>query len=257
MVKIVYRKALEHPASRKISRYLRYRLLKSLGYRDPFFDLAAIANGAAADLLLDIGCHEGHTILRVRDAGVRCPIVGFDPIPNNLDAARRHLKNQANVTLEEAAVSDRNDRDTFFVNRDNQTSSLLDNDLGNRESLPDQTEHLEPISVRTVTLDSWLDQHAPAATRIIVKCDVQGAESRVIQGGIHAFRDRIVAFYGEVMLAPMYRGQSTFSELREYLEDRFGMIFFNIYPCLRDDRGRVIQADALWVRPDFTKHLPG
>jgi FkbM family methyltransferase len=226
-----------------------------LGHRDPFFDLAAIANGTPSDLLLDIGCHEGQTILRVRDAGASCPIFGFDPVPINLDAAKHHLRNETEVTLVQTAMSDRNGSEIFFVNRDSQTSSLLDNDLGNFESLHDQTEHLEPIPVETVTLDTWLDRYAPTAARIIVKCDVQGAESRVIQGGARAFRDRVVAFYGEVMLAPMYRGQGTFSELRESLEGTFGMTLFNLYPCLRDGHGRVIQTDALWVRPDCIKHL--
>jgi FkbM family methyltransferase len=248
-LKTVYGKALLHPVSRRISRSLRHRLLRLLGHRDPFFDLAGIANGPA-DLLLDLGCFDGQTIQRVRDAGVSCPIVGFDPIPTNLAVAKRNLCNETDVTLVQAAVSDQNRRETFFVNRNEQTSSLLDNDIGNEESVPIASEHVEQLEVSTLTLDKWFLSHGKPDARVVIKCDVQGAEGRVIRGGLQVFKNNVIAFFGEIMLAPMYKNQSSMEELRHLLEDECGLVLFNLYPCFRDESGRAIQTDGLWVRPD-------
>jgi hypothetical protein len=82
----------------------------------------------------------------------------------------------------------------------------------------------------------------------VVKCDTQGAEGLVIQGGISFIRNQCIAFYGEVMLGEMYKGQSSFEKIRHLLEKECGMVLKNIYPCLHDKAGRAVQMDALWVR---------
>jgi len=223
-----------------------------MGQPDPFDDLARVAQRAKADLFLDIGCHHGDTLIRFLEAGVCCPTVAFDPLEQNLKVARKTLSQFPKVRFEQLALSDEDGAARFFVNRNEQTSSLLGNASGNLTSFRKDTEHLTSIEVAVCKLDTWFArQPQPRARSILVKCDTQGAEEKVVRGGIHLFKQYVTAIYAEVMLGEMYQGQSGFSSLRNLLEKDCGMILHNIYPCLQDCRGQAVQMDALWIRPSL------
>jgi FkbM family methyltransferase len=225
-------------------------LLRFLGLSDPYFELARIARSAKADLFLDIGCHYGDALLRFLDAGISCPVVAFDPLEQNLKMARRNLRQFPMVRFEQLALSDQDGAAHFFVNRNRQTSSLLDNAPGNLESFRKDTEHLASLEVPVSRLDTWFaKQPEPQPQSILVKCDTQGAEAKVFQGGKMLLQKRVIAVYAEVMLGKMYQGQSDFSTLRNFLEVECGMMLRNIYPCFHDKKGQAVQMDALWIRP--------
>jgi FkbM family methyltransferase len=217
------------------------------GYSDPYFDLAEMCINEKATLFLDIGCHQGDTVLRFRDSGVLCPIVAFDPVPENLEIARRKLKKQEIVSFENIALCDKDGKAVFFVNQNDQTSSLLENDIGNNISFPEQSSHRSTIEVSTVKLDSWIKNYTGDCSRIIIKSDCQGAEGLIVKGGTQTIKNNVIAFYGEVMMDCMYKGQASFERLREQLEVDCQMVLSNIYPPLRDNSGKVIQMDVLWL----------
>lgn len=102
----------------------------------------------------------------------------------------------------------------------------------------------------TKRLDTWhASQPDTRPKRIIIKCDTQGAEGKVIRGGLHVIRNYVCAFYAEVMLGDMYQGQADFTSMRKLLEDECGLILHKVYPCLQDSTGKAVQMDALWIRP--------
>jgi hypothetical protein len=70
----------------------------------------------------------------------------------------------------------------------------------------------------------------------------------LLDGGRQAFRDRVVAFYSEAQIAPMYEHQIAFGELHARLASEFGFCLRNVYPCFHDEAGRATQVDALWVK---------
>jgi FkbM family methyltransferase len=250
MIKDLYLRGLQYAPLRYWLRRGRACLQNLAGYSDPFYDLAQIAHSSKARLFLDIGCHHGDTLLRFIESGIQCPVAAFDPFGDNLDRAKRLLRHFPQITYHQIALSGRNGRATFYLNCNEQTSSLLPNDAGNRESFAADTAPVGSCQVETMTLDSWATQNG-ATGPCIIKCDTQGAEGLVIEGGKSFIRDHCVAFYGEVMLGNMYQGQSSFEEIRRLLEKDCGMILKNIYPCLHDEAGRAVQMDALWVKPQF------
>jgi FkbM family methyltransferase len=232
---------------------MRTHFLKQCGYSDPFDDLARISDIMNCDLCVDIGCHHGQTSRRLIETGLRSPILAVDPFGDNLQTARRILASHDKVTFCEAAVSDTNGEARFFINRNEQTSSLLFNASGNVESFGADTDLEKTITVETVTLTTLVDRMFPASQRIIIKSDTQGAEAKVIQGGLTTIKDKCVAFYAEFMLGEMYEGQASFEELRNLLENKCGMVLRDFYPCLHDQHGVAVQADALWVKPSALK----
>jgi FkbM family methyltransferase len=247
MIKDAYLYLLGFGPTRRALRRLRARVQSVAGYSDPFYDLARLAKTSGSRLFLDIGCHHGDTLLRFIESGINCPVAAFDPFGANLDRARKLLRRFPQITFHQLALSDRNGTATFYLNRNEQTSSLLPNDAGNQESFAVDTDPLGSCAVETKTLDAWATEHK-AIGPCIIKCDTQGAEGLVIAGGKSFIRDHCMAFYGEVMLGDMYKGQSSFGEMRSLLEKECGLALKNIYPCLHDSVGRAVQMDALWVK---------
>ncbi len=250
MIKRLYLECLKYPALRRPLRLVRAKLQSIAGYSDPFFDLARIARASKAQLFLDIGCHHGDALLRFIESGVRCPVAAFDPFGDNIACAKRALRQFTEVSFHQIALSNTNGHARFYLNKNEQTSSLLANDAGNLNSFAEDTTTIGSCEIETRTLDSWAAEHE-ATGPCIIKCDTQGAEGLVIQGGEDFIREHCAAFYGEVMLGDMYKGQSSFGEIRALLEKDCGLLLRNIYPCLHDNAGRAVQMDALWVKPEW------
>jgi len=201
-------------------------------------------------LFLDIGCHHGDALLRFVESGVQCPAAAFDPFRDNIECAKRTLHQFPQISFHQIALSNTNGTARFYLNKNEQTSSLLANDAGNLNSFAEDTTSIGSCEVATRTLNSWAAEHE-ATGPCIIKCDTQGAEGLVIQGGEDFIREHCVAFYGEVMLGDMYKEQSSFGEIRALLEKDCGLLLRNIYPCLHDNAGRAVQMDALWVKPEW------
>ncbi len=252
MMKKLYLKCLRCAALRKPLRRARAKLQSIAGYSDPFFDLAQISRVSNAQLFLDIGCHHGDALLRFIESGVQCPVAAFDPFGDNIKCAKRTLRQFPQISFHQIALSNTNGTARFYLNCNEQTSSLLENDMGNVASFADDTSPVGTCEVETRTLDTWAAEPAVAGP-CIIKCDTQGAEGLVIQGGKDFIREHCVAFYGEVMLGDMYKGQSSFGEIRALLEKDCGMVLQNIFPCLHDKDGKAVQMDALWVKREFLK----
>lgn len=250
MVKQLYLRCLRFPSLRKPLRLARAKLQKIAGYSDPFYDLARVAHASNVRLFLDIGCHRGDTLLRFVESGIKCPVAAFDPFSDNIAHAKRLLHQFEQISFHQIALSNQNGNARFYLNRNEQTSSLLPNDTGNAASFAEDTAELGSCDVTTQTLDSWAKEHAVQGL-CVIKCDTQGAEGLVIEGGKSFIRDHCTAFYGEVMLGNMYKGQTSFAEIRSLLEEDCGLVLKNIYPCLHDSAGRAVQMDVLWVKQEW------
>ena len=250
MIKKAYLKFLKYPWLRKPLRRARAKLQAFAGYSDPFFDIARLSRITGSRLFLDIGCHQGDTLLRFIESGVSCPVAAFDPSPENIDRAKQLLSHFPKVTFYQIALSNTDGMAEFYLNRNEQTSSLLPNDKGNMASFYEDTMRVGTRNVATSTLDSWATAFE-AGGPCVIKCDTQGAEGLVIEGGKSFIRDHCVAFYGEVMLGDMYKGQISFGDIRSLLEKDCGLILKNTYPCLHDKAGQAVQMDVLWVKPEW------
>lgn len=249
-IKDFYLSLLSCGCLRRCLRKWRAKFLAATGHSDPYDDLATFSRRIQSDLFIDIGCHHGDALLRFVEAGVNCPIVAFDPVAKNLEMASRRLAHVPNIKFARLALSDEDGSAKFFMNRNEQTSSLLENEAGNIKSFGEDTAHVGVFEVPTRRLDAWYESLSnQRPNRIIIKCDTQGAEGKVIRGGLHVIRNHVYAFYAEVMLGDMYQGQADFTSMRNLLEVQCGLILHKVYPCLQDSSGKAVQMDALWIRP--------
>jgi FkbM family methyltransferase len=213
---------------------------------DPYPVLAALYRKVNAVAYLDIGSHQGYTVLKLLDFTPGAKVHAFEPTPQSAAILRSAVAHHPNVTVHELAISDKTGRTTFFLNAGTMQNSLLDND---ETPFADVQAHVSQIDVQTVALDEWAARHEPVGT-LLVKADVQGAEAMLVAGGRQTFAQRVAAFYTEVCLVPQYKGQADFWDLHRTMTQELGFVLYEIYPCGKDATGRAAFTDVMWVKPD-------
>lgn len=252
MLRALHRRLLSHPLTRRFHLRTARWIRRGLGIRDPYFDLLQIAAKQKPAAILDIGSFVGETIDLFLQ-GTDLPIHGFEPTPSTFAKLAARFGSHPQVKLHATALGREIGQVTFHGNQNPQTNSILDNDVGNLQSFPGHTKHLESLTVPITTLDAWISDWIPEGM-VVIKADVQGAEGHLLDGGCETFSRRVLAFYTEVQLAPMYVGQADFFRLHERLQ-AWGFALHNIYECHHDPMGRATQTDALWIKEDQLSNL--
>lgn len=153
------------------------------------------------------------------------------------------------------AVSDRDGVASFHTYRHEQANSLLPITRSGARYF-DETlfSKGEIIKVRTTTMDAFC--HAEGVEYVdVLKLDVQKGELPLFKGAkwIPAER-RVALIYTETEFAEGYEGQSTFYDIREYLAS-LAYEMFNLYNLYRGRIGRLVAADALFLREDLARRL--
>lgn len=119
--------------------------------------------------VFDIGANVGfYTLLASILVGDNGKVYAFEPVPKNISYLRKHIKlnNISNVTVIEAAVSDKN------------------NTLNFEETTSSSTGHISPkgnLKVKAVILDELFEQKI-IPTHTFIKIDVEGSEMLVLKG---------------------------------------------------------------------------
>jgi FkbM family methyltransferase len=234
--------------TRGSQRRLARKVKAAFNVPDAYGEIVKICRLLTPAAILDVGSHHGETIVRYLDELGSIPVHGFEPTPESFELLQQRFEESKQVTLHNVALSNENGFHEFFCNVDEQTNSLLENGAENQESFGKDTAHVQQIQVCTTTLDDWAAQEVPHG-HLVLKADVQGAEGLLIEGGRETIRERVIAFYSEVMLSPMYSGQTNFGAVHERLTTELGFVLRDIYPCMHNDSGKAVQADALWVKP--------
>jgi FkbM family methyltransferase len=140
-------------------------------------DVAHLVRGLLrdGDLFLDVGANLGYHSLLAAAQGAR--VYAFEPVPRLLDklAANVALNGfQERVRIAPRALSDQEGTSTLYV------ASRLDD--GSHSLLPGvEAESVQPIDVRTVTLDGYLAA-ACESVPTLIKIDVEGCEALVLDG---------------------------------------------------------------------------
>lgn len=200
----------------------RYRLLKRLRLgHDPLSDVSTIL-GDRVGCVFDVGAHVGQTAARFVAAFPRAHVYSFEPDPHSFAQLRTLTDTARRIDAVNAAVGDTDGEATLFVNKFDQTNSLL-------KVAPDAHQYLldkagltlqSEVKVPVLTLDRFCADRG--IDRIdVLKLDAQGYELRVLDGA-RGLLDRaaVPLIYLEVCFVRFYRDQPLFPDLYQYLFNR-------------------------------------
>lgn len=149
----------------------------------------------ASSVVLDIGANCGWYSLALARHCPMAHIHAFEPIPHTHDILARNIRHNGltNVFAHQLAFSNHEITLEFLhTPRCSGATSLL------KAGQPVPLERLEKITCPSTTLDIFCTQYGLAPD--IIKCDVEGAEMMVIQGG-----EQMLAAHKPVILIELLR----------------------------------------------------
>lgn len=156
--------------------YLSFELFwRGLDYYEPLTATLARTLAAPAGLFVDVGANIGFHSLMLASVRPRLDIIAFEPHPELHALLRANVAaNRADlIAVEPVALSDREDRRPFYLNRSHMSASLEANF---------DPAHAGVVTVPVTTLDAYLARRGGAPGRFLLKVDVEGHESALLAG---------------------------------------------------------------------------
>jgi FkbM family methyltransferase len=241
-------------------------LLNRFGYRverlrptstDPFNDQASLLRhaGVAPKVVLDLGAYVGTTVARYRRLFPDARIFAFEPAPAAFERLQRATRLDHATKSINSAVSEHDGSSRLHLFSHEQANSLFPADAAAGSYYHEAMfREVDAIDVETVSLDSFC--RAEAIEHVdVLKMDIQGAELAALRGAReHLAAGRVTLLYFEVEFAPVYEGQATFYEIREFLAT-LGYDMFNLYGMYHSPNGRLVAADTIFLRSDLIETM--
>jgi FkbM family methyltransferase len=227
-------------------------LLHRVGYdvvREPgHSDLVPALRRLGIEWVLDVGANTGQFGAALRRAGYRGHVHSVEPIPAAYAALQRRSAPDPHWTTERAAVSGHSGTVELHVSANSVSSSVLPM-LPLHTAAAPGSRYVGTEEVAATTVDDLLTRLGTPPERTLVKIDVQGHESAVLDGAAKSL-DRIAGIRTELSLVALYEGQALLPELVERL-GRHGLPLWFVEPGFRDPvTRRMLQLDGTFLRQE-------
>ena len=232
------------------------RLLLRLGWEIDRFPRAQthlgllrhVLDACRVDAVVDVGANEGQFGLRLRSIGWRGPVVSFEPVPDAATGLRRVAASSPPWTVHQVALGRERSSRTLRVAGNTEISSFLAPTPAYHDLLPPDQTATSGLVVDVETLnDAASDDPALVAARAaFLKVDTQGFDLEVLAGA-GTFLDRVVAIQSELAVRHIYEGAPGWRESIEVIEAK-GFALAGMFPIASDDRLRLLELDAVFVR---------
>jgi FkbM family methyltransferase len=133
-------------------------------------------------IVLDLGGNIGfYTILARNIVGKQGKVITFEPFPRNANLIRSSIKENSfdNVTVVEAAVSDRIGKTILYLSPD----ACSEHSLQNLNFKYNNDSVQKNIQVNIITVDDYLTKNGSGNFKVdFIKMDIEGSENRAIKG---------------------------------------------------------------------------
>jgi FkbM family methyltransferase len=171
----------------------------------------------------DVGAHQGESVLFLNKIFKEPFVYSFEPFPDSF----KILKNKKfkNNLCFNYAVSNSVGSSKFFVNEISHTNSLIKVNPSSIDSIKKQKIINTEINIKTITLDDFIFKEN-IDTVDLLKIDVQGAESLVLEGGQN-FLSKVEIIIIEICFFDYYNKSSDFFEVEKFLKPK-GFSLFTI-----------------------------
>lgn len=189
----------------------------------------------SSDIFYDIGANYGLFIEATK--GLAKEIHVFEPLPQCFTFLYKNYSKHSNIFLNNLAVGDKLDEVGFYQSKDEPTSgaSTLIKEVAYRN-----LKKVKPFKVKMITLDEYIKNHSQPT---IMKIDVEGSESLVIDGAQNLFKK-----YNPVVIMEVWSGQNGFDfslkAVDKLLNYGYKPYFFENDKLQEYDRAQIIE----WIK---------
>jgi FkbM family methyltransferase len=170
------------------------------------------------DLVIDVGANTGQYAKGLRKLGYKGKIISFEPLSSPYsELLSASAKDNLWEIAPRYALGDREGEIGINISENSVSSSILPILQSHVEALP-ASKYVNKETVRLRTLDSFLgDLITDEYKSILLKMDVQGYESFVLQGATQTLK-LIKGLQLELSVVPLYENQKLFCEMIDDIE---------------------------------------
>jgi 2-O-methyltransferase len=170
----------------------------------------------AVSQIVIVGAHEGAEVERMQVTYPNCRFLCFEPNPHTQRLLVERFGHSQRVTLSDRALSDAPGKAQFYELGLAGNGSLLEPEIqGWREFTQSNKDGVSMFDVDVSTLDS---EAAGLAHVDLLWMDVQGAESKVLEGGPKTLQRTKAVFLEVGLVAIPYKGSAPFSQISALLQ---------------------------------------
>lgn len=201
------------------------------------------------DTVLDIGANSGQFADYLRnDIGYKNRIISFEPLSSAFALLKTKSEKDSDWEVFNIALGDIEEQNEINIAENSYSSSLLDMLPSHLQAAPDSL-YKGKESIEIKKLDSIFDNLCSTSTKVYMKIDTQGFESKVLKGAENALQ-KIDTIQMEMSLVPLYEGELLFHELYSLMIDN-GYSLVAILPGFTDKHsGQLLQVDGVFHRLD-------
>jgi FkbM family methyltransferase len=201
--------------------------------------------GIVPKTVIDVGANVGQFAVSAAKIFPRVTIHSFEPDPASVQHLKRNTRNLQDLTIYPFALGERQCMTKLRINSYRHSSSILPLASGHLGAFPFAGE-TEKIEVKLLTLDAVFNEEE-LRPPVLLKLDVQGYESRVLEGGRETLK-RIDFVIAEASFKPMYEGEVLFLDMVAMMKNR-GFDFLRPVGWLSNPKtGEILQMDMLFAR---------
>ena len=195
--------------------------------------------------VLDIGANTGQFAAMIHKALPEARIYSFEPLRDCYEQLRKNMVGILGFKAFNFALGDIAGQAEIHRNDATPSSSLLPMAELHKTAFP-FTAHSEPELIEIRRLDDVVHE-LEIADNLLIKIDVQGAEDKVIRGGLGTL-SRASALVVETSFEELYEGQPLFHTIYEMLRGN-GLTYMGSEQNIRNPTdGRVLQCDSVFIR---------
>lgn len=195
-------------------------------------------------IIFDIGAHHGAWANRIHEIFPESTVYCFEPFSKSLRCLKENL-NEEWAKIYDFGISDREESVSLKINKASATNSLLALNIDAHEKW--NNANIQAVSNEICKFNS-LDNVIKLLniSKVdLLKIDVQGAEFKVLQGGLESIMSGKVNFIlMEIIHANTYEGQKTTLEYLK-LSNEYGFETLGFYDIVYGKSGEMLQFDIL------------
>ncbi len=198
----------------------------------------------AVGFVLDGGANRGQYARQIRRLGYRGEILSVEPLPGAFADLAEACRNDPAWRAVNVALGEEAGEATLYASEIAEVSSLF---TASGASGTEGWQRTVPLRVPVRTIDGLLAERSISGS-LVLKLDLQGSELKALDGAPRTI-ERACGLELELSTVPLYTGSPLLPEVVARL-DALGFSLFSTEPALVDHAsGRVLQLDALFVRP--------
>lgn len=176
------------------------------------------------ETIIDVGASYGQYSTKARSLFTNSTIFAFEPLPESFEKLKNSFSKDSKFFPFRIAMSNFVGEVNFFKNQHVGSSSLLEMTNLHKVAHP-YSKNSDKIIVKSDTLDNFF-KNRKLENNILLKLDVQGAESNVLEGAADLLK-KVRLIYIEISFNKLYENQMLITEIIYYLKD-FGFRFVGI-----------------------------